>query len=94
MQDLHAAGARKFGVLSPSLVGCCPLQRKVAKDYGDVDRLGCLGTANNLSRQLYPMIAAMLQGLSQELPGMSYSLGDAVGMAGWVFGNASTQSID
>ena len=90
MQDLHAAGARKFSVLSPSLVGCCPFQRKVAKDYGDVDRLGCLGTANNLSRQLYPMIAAMLQGLSQELPGMSYSLGDAVGMAGWVFSKPST----
>ena len=81
-------------MLSPSLVGCCPFQRKVAKDYGDVDQLGCLGTANHLSRQLYPMIASMLQCLSQELPGMSYSLGDAVGMAGWVFGNASTQSID
>ncbi|PUZ48434.1 hypothetical protein GQ55_7G244900 [Panicum hallii var. hallii] len=89
VKDLHAAGARKFSVLSPSLVGCCPFQRKVAKDYGDVDQLGCLGTANNLSRQLHPMIASMLQGLSQELPGMSYSLGDAIGMAGWVFTNTN-----
>ena len=89
-QDLYAAGARKFGVLSPSLVGCCPLQRKVAKDYGDVDQLGCLGTANHLSRQLYPMIAAMLQGLSLELPRMNYSLGDAVGMAEFVFKSPST----
>ncbi|OEL13267.1 GDSL esterase/lipase [Dichanthelium oligosanthes] len=89
--DLYAAGARKFSVLSPSLVGCCPFQRKVAKDTRDVDQSGCLGAANNLSRQLYPMIASMLQDLSLELPGMSYSLGDAIRMAEWIFSN--TQKI-
>ncbi|CAL5030578.1 unnamed protein product [Urochloa decumbens] len=89
IKDLYAAGATRFSVLSPSLVGCCPHQRRVAKDFGDVDLLGCLGTANNLSRQLYPMIDSMLQDLRQELPGMKYSLGDAIRMGEFVFSKAN-----
>ncbi|KAF8656431.1 hypothetical protein HU200_060704 [Digitaria exilis] len=85
IKELYAAGATKFGVLSPSLVGCCPLQRALAKEFNGSDQFGCLGVANNLSQQLYPMIASMLQDLSMELPDMSYSLGDAIGMAGFVF---------
>lgn len=91
VKDLYAAGATMFSVVSPSLVGCCPSQRKIAEDTHDVDGFGCLGTANNLSRQLYPMIGSMLESLSQdELPGMKYSLGDAVAMAQWIFTHAST----
>ena len=93
-QDLYAAGARKFSVVSPSLVGCSPSQRALAHDPSrgpiGVDKFGCLGAANNLSRQLQPMLAAMLQGLSLELPRMNYSLGDAVGMAEFVFKSPST----
>ena len=93
-QDLYAAGARKFSVVSPSLVGCAPSQRALAHDPSrgpiGVDKFGCLGAANNLSRQLQPMLAAMLQGLSLELPRMNYSLGDAVGMAEFVFKSPST----
>nr|CAB3487930.1 unnamed protein product [Digitaria exilis] len=89
IKALYAAGATKFGVLSPSLVGCCPLQRALAKEFNVSDQSGCLGVANNLSQQLYPMIASMLQDLSLELPDMSYSLGDAIGMAGFVFKNTN-----
>ncbi|CAN6268891.1 unnamed protein product [Urochloa humidicola] len=87
LKDLYAAGATKFSVLSPSLVGCCPYQMKVAKNYSDVDQYGCLGLANNLSRQLYPMIASMLEDLTLELPGINYSLGDGIRMGEYVFGN-------
>ncbi|KAJ1272288.1 hypothetical protein BS78_06G190700 [Paspalum vaginatum] len=91
----YAVGARKFSVVSPSLVGCCPSQRKIAHDDPkDVDKYGCLGTANNLSRQLQPMVASMLHDLSLELPRMNYSLGDAVGMAKWVFQSPSTPAYD
>ncbi|KAF8702465.1 hypothetical protein HU200_032843 [Digitaria exilis] len=93
IKALYAAGATKFGVLSPSLVGCCPLQRALAKEFNVSDQSGCLGVANNLSQQLYPMIASMLQDLSLELPDMSYSLGDAIGMAGFVFKNTSNPHL-
>ncbi|KAJ1272286.1 hypothetical protein BS78_06G190500 [Paspalum vaginatum] len=81
-KDLYAAGAKKFIVVSPSLVGCCPSQRKRARDVKDVDLSGCRGLPNNLSAQLYPMIDSMLDGLSQELPGIKYSLADSIKMAG------------
>ena len=93
MQDLYGAGAKKFSMVSPSLVGCCPSQRAIAhdpKNPRDIDDFGCLAAANNLSRQLQPMLAAMLQGLGLELRRMNYSLGDAVGMAEFVFKSPST----
>ncbi|CAL5030579.1 unnamed protein product [Urochloa decumbens] len=85
VKELYAAGATKFSVLSPSLVGCCPYQMKVGEDSRDLDQYGCFRLANNLSKQLSPMIALMLQDLSMELPGMSYSLGDAIVMGEFVF---------
>ncbi|WVZ86735.1 hypothetical protein U9M48_033473 [Paspalum notatum var. saurae] len=95
VKELYGVGAKKFSVVSPSLVGCCPSQRKIAHDDPkDVDKYGCLGTANNLSRQLQPMVASMLHDLSLELPGMNYSLGDAVGMAEWVFKSPSTPAYN
>jgi hypothetical protein len=78
-------------VLSPSLVGCCPHQRAIAKRFNaSEEHSGCLGLANDLSRQLHPMIATMLQGLSQELPGMNYSLGNGIAMAEFVFKSPRT----
>ncbi|CAL5069376.1 unnamed protein product [Urochloa decumbens] len=97
IKDLYAAGAKKFSVVSPSLVGCCPSQRALAHDPKGpkgVDKYGCLGPANNLSRQLYPMIASMLQDLSLELSCMNYSLGDAVGMAEFVFRSPNTPAYN
>ncbi|XBI57742.1 hypothetical protein VPH35_039077 [Triticum aestivum] len=86
LQELYAAGARKFSIVSPSLVGCCPSQRAVAVTHNnDTDEFNCFGAANKLSRQLYPMIDSMLQGLNADLDGMNYSLSDSVGMAQMVF---------
>ncbi|XP_066347275.1 GDSL esterase/lipase At4g16230-like [Miscanthus floridulus] len=91
VKDLYAAGATKFSIVSPSLVGCCPSQRKIANESNDMDGSGCFSTANNLSWQLYPMIHSMLRNLSQnELLGMKYSLGDAIGMAQYILGHLRT----
>ncbi|XP_044970448.1 GDSL esterase/lipase At1g71691-like [Hordeum vulgare subsp. vulgare] len=86
LQELYAAGARKFSIVSPSLVGCCPSQRAVAlTHHNDTDEFGCFRAANDLSRQLYPMLASMLQELSRDLDGMNYSLCDSAGMAARLF---------
>jgi hypothetical protein len=85
LQELYAAGARKFSIASPSLVGCCPSQRFVGRFKNDLDGYGCFGTANNLSRELYPMVLSMLQDLSVDLAGMSYSICDSAAMADSVF---------
>ncbi|XP_062224886.1 GDSL esterase/lipase At5g55050-like [Phragmites australis] len=94
LKDLYGAGAKKFSVVSPSLLGCCPSQRLVAQDRKDVDKYGCFGSANNLSNQLYPMIASMLHDLSLELPGMNYSLVDSIRMVEWVFHSPSAPSYN
>ncbi|KAF7010431.1 hypothetical protein CFC21_024846 [Triticum aestivum] len=85
LEDLHAAGARKFSIISPALVGCCPSQRAIAKKHDDIDEFGCFGAANNLSRQLYPMLASMLQDLSRDRAGMNYSVCDSATMAEMIF---------
>jgi hypothetical protein len=77
---LYGAGARKFSVVSPSLVGCCPTQRLIANRTKEMDQFRCLAPANNLSSALYPMINSMLQDLRAQLPGMNYSLADSIGM--------------
>ncbi|TVU14893.1 hypothetical protein EJB05_38390, partial [Eragrostis curvula] len=94
LKGLYGAGARRFSVLSPSLVGCCPSQRLIAHKRKDVDKYGCLGAANTLSNQLYPMIASMLHGLSLELPGMNYSLADSIRMAEFIFNNTHTPAYN
>ncbi|KAL6882630.1 hypothetical protein ACP4OV_011320 [Aristida adscensionis] len=94
LKDLYSVGARRFSVVSPSLVGCCPSQRLIGKKRNDLDKFGCLGMANNLSTQLNPMIASMLHNLSAELSGMSYSLGDSIAMAEWVFTSSHTPAYD
>ncbi|KAL6652230.1 hypothetical protein ACP70R_011155 [Stipagrostis hirtigluma subsp. patula] len=94
LKGLYGAGARRFSVVSPSLVGCCPSQRAVARkgNAHDVDEFGCFGEANGLSGRLYPMIESMLQGLVAELPGMNYSLGDSIGMAKSVINNTNNHT--
>ncbi|KAM0882667.1 hypothetical protein ACQ4PT_032173 [Festuca glaucescens] len=85
LQALYATGARKFSIVSPSLVGCCPLQRFAGWLKDDLDGYYCFGTANNLSRQLYRMLLSMLQDLSVGLAGMNYSICDSAAMADSVF---------
>ncbi|GJN02072.1 hypothetical protein PR202_ga19390 [Eleusine coracana subsp. coracana] len=94
LKDLYGAGAKRFSVLSPSLVGCCPSQRLIAQKSKDVDQYGCLGAGNNLSRQLYPMLASMLHDLSLQMPGMNYSLVDSIRMAEFIFNNTHTPAYN
>ncbi|KAK3141801.1 hypothetical protein QOZ80_4BG0338490 [Eleusine coracana subsp. coracana] len=93
LKGLYAAGARKFSVVSPSLVGCVLSQRLIANQTNDLDRFNCLAPANNLSYLLYPKIVSMLDDLSTQLPGMNYSLGDSIRMAELVFNNTHTPDI-
>ncbi|KAK1684633.1 hypothetical protein QYE76_045481 [Lolium multiflorum] len=85
LQELYAAGARKFSIVSPSLVGCCPSQRSAGWLKDDLDGYYCFGTANSLSRQLYHMLLSMLQDLSAGLAGMNFSICDSAAMADSVF---------
>lgn len=94
LKDLYGAGAKKFSVVSPPLVGCCPSQRALATDPKDLDNFGCLAVPNNLSSQLYPMFATMLHDLSLELPGMNYSFVDSIKMTAWVLNNPSTPTYN
>ncbi|KAJ1272287.1 hypothetical protein BS78_06G190600 [Paspalum vaginatum] len=94
LKDLYRAGAKKFCVVSPSLVGCCPSQRATVGDPKDRDKYGCLAVLNNLSSQLYPMFATMLQDLSLELPGMNYSFVDTIKLVDSVLENPSTPSYN
>jgi hypothetical protein len=89
-QGLYGAGARKFSVVSPSLVGCCPTQRLIANRTKEMDQFRCLAPANNLSTALYPMINSMLQDLSAQLPGMNYSLADSIGMVETLLNSTQT----
>ncbi|XP_020401108.1 GDSL esterase/lipase At5g55050 [Zea mays] len=97
LKDLYSAGAKRFSVVSTSLVGCCPSQLAIAHDPSNpkgIDKYGCFAALNNLSGQLYPMFDAMLQGLSQELPGMNYSLVNSIKMAEWVFESPATPTYN
>ncbi|KAF7003029.1 hypothetical protein CFC21_018412 [Triticum aestivum] len=86
LQELYALGARKFSIVSPSLVGCCPSQRAAALQHdNDLDELHCFRPANNLSKRLYTLLASTLQDLGGDLDGMHYSLCDSAGMAEGVF---------
>ncbi|XP_066343594.1 GDSL esterase/lipase At4g16230-like [Miscanthus floridulus] len=97
LRDLYGVGARKFSVVSTSLVGCCPSQRFIAHNLQDpkaTDKYGCLAAPNNLSSQLYPMFATMLEDISGELPGMNYSLVDSIKMVESVLEKPSTPSFN
>lgn len=51
---------------------------------------GCFDPLNDLSLGSYPLLAAMMEELAHELPGMAYSLGDAFAMVSFVFANPQT----
>jgi lysophospholipase L1-like esterase len=90
LQELYTAGARKFSIVSPSLVGCCPSQRSAGWLKDDLDGYYCFGTANSLSRQLYRMLLSMLQDLSAGLAGMNFSICDSAAMADSIFNSTGS----
>lgn len=71
MQSLYDLGARKFGIISVSPIGCCPLLRNATD---------CDTEANHYAQSFYSVTENMLKNLSSELPGMVYSLGDMFNM--------------
>ncbi|XP_062221031.1 GDSL esterase/lipase At5g55050-like [Phragmites australis] len=87
---LYTMGARKFSVISIPPLGCLPSQR--LRRLKQMGTQGCYDPLNDLSLRSYPMLAAMLQQLAYELPGMTYSLGDAFSMVSFVFANPRTNA--
>ncbi|KAL6633807.1 hypothetical protein ACP70R_026478 [Stipagrostis hirtigluma subsp. patula] len=85
---LYRLGARKFSIVSIPPLGCLPSQR--LRRLQQTGTQGCFDPLNDLSLLSRPMLAAMLEELAQELPGMAYSLGDAFAMVSFVFANPRT----
>jgi len=89
LNALYRMGARKFSIVSIPPLGCTPSQR--LRRLAQMGTQGCFDPLNDLSLRSYPMVAAMLRELSDELPGMAYSLGDAFTMVSFVFANPQTK---
>uniref|UniRef100_A0A453P8X9 GDSL esterase/lipase n=1 Tax=Aegilops tauschii subsp. strangulata TaxID=200361 RepID=A0A453P8X9_AEGTS len=88
LKALYHLGARKFSIVSIPPLGCTPSQR--LRRLEQMGTQGCFGPLNDLSLRSYPLLAAMMEELAHELPGMAYSLGDAFTMVSFVFANPQT----
>ncbi|KAF0934353.1 hypothetical protein E2562_024839 [Oryza meyeriana var. granulata] len=87
---LYRLGARKFSVVSITPLGCTPSQR--ARRLSQAGTRGCFGPINILALRSYPMLAAALRDLADELPGMAYSLSDSFAMVSFIFANPRTNA--
>ncbi|KAF5189149.1 GDSL esterase/lipase [Thalictrum thalictroides] len=72
LRMLYSLGARKFGIVSVPLIGCCPSQR-----IHNITEGGCLEDMNLYSHMFFLSIEDMLGQLSLELTDIKYSLGNA-----------------
>ncbi|KAI4981048.1 GDSL esterase/lipase At2g04570-like [Hordeum vulgare subsp. vulgare] len=88
LKALYHLGARKFSIVSIPPLGCTPSQR--LRRLTQMGTQGCFDPLNDLSLGSYPLLAAMLEELANELPGMAYSLGDAYTMVSFVYANPQT----
>lgn len=84
MQNLHALGARKFGIIGVPPVGCCPFVK--ALNYS-VYKGDCVKEANQFADLLYAATGGVLQRLSSELNHFNYSLGNSIAMTSSVIAN-------
>ncbi|XP_038699395.1 GDSL esterase/lipase At5g33370-like [Tripterygium wilfordii] len=73
LKNLYHLGARRFGVVSMSPLGCCPYVR--AQNNGE-----CLQVANIFAQSFFDPMKNLLEQLAAKLPGMKYSLGNAYQM--------------
>ncbi|XP_047078652.1 GDSL esterase/lipase At5g55050-like [Lolium rigidum] len=89
LKSLYRLGARKFSIISIPPLGCTPSQR--LRRLEQMGTQGCFDPLNDLSLRSYPMLAAMVEELAHELPGMAYSLGNAYKMVSFVFANPQTK---
>jgi phospholipase/lecithinase/hemolysin len=76
VQDLHELGARKFAITNLGLVGCLPVNRVLDDDGASV----CSDYRNNLGAGFNDAVRNMFADLASRLPGLRYSLGDAMGL--------------
>ncbi|MCL7029257.1 hypothetical protein MKW94_013464, partial [Papaver nudicaule] len=74
LRDLYKLGARKFGIVSTPLIGCCPSKRSLNVTGG------CLDILNEYSLAFYTTMGHMLIDLSCELKEMKYSFANAYEM--------------
>ncbi|RZC45050.1 hypothetical protein C5167_038006 [Papaver somniferum] len=81
LRDLYKLGARKFGIVSTPLIGCCPSQRSLNATGG------CLEILNEYSLAFYSMMGKMLVDLSCELKEMKYSFANAYEMVANIMDN-------
>ncbi|XP_006648921.1 GDSL esterase/lipase At1g29660-like [Oryza brachyantha] len=91
VRALYRLGARKFSIVSITPLGCTPSQRARRLSQGGT-RGGCFGPINTLSLRSYPMLAASLRDLADELPGMAYSLSDSFTMVSFIIANPRTNA--
>ncbi|KAF5179333.1 GDSL esterase/lipase [Thalictrum thalictroides] len=81
LRILYSNGARKFGIISVSAIGCVPAQRI----YNDTD---CVEDLNKFSQIFHLKMVTMLARLGSELKEMKYSLGNMYEMAIYFLTNA------
>ncbi|OQU89183.1 hypothetical protein SORBI_3002G156700 [Sorghum bicolor] len=79
--ELHAMGARKFGIINVGLLGCVPAAR--LSSHGATG--ACLDGLNELASGLDDALASLLASLASRLPGFVYSLADYYGLSAATF---------
>ncbi|KAM3298249.1 hypothetical protein ACQJBY_039954 [Aegilops geniculata] len=79
--DLYGMGARKFGFISVSPVGCVPAVR-VLNATG-----ACNDAMNQIAMGFTATLKSALAGLAPKLPGLAYSLGDSFAALETTFSN-------
>ncbi|CAN0923553.1 GDSL esterase/lipase At5g55050 [Linum grandiflorum] len=70
VQALYAIGARKFGVVGPSQVGCTPFRRARSPTGA------CSARANSIAAAITSRLAAAMSMLGDTNPDIIYSVGD------------------
>ncbi|KAJ0967890.1 hypothetical protein J5N97_024807 [Dioscorea zingiberensis] len=83
LTTLYNSGARKFGVLGTSTIGCIPIVRS-STPSGD-----CVEELNNLSQQFKNETRVMLQQLKSTMVGMKYSFVDSYEMTNLIKANSN-----
>ncbi|KAF7111863.1 hypothetical protein CFC21_111822 [Triticum aestivum] len=79
--DLYGMGARKFGFISVSPLGCVPAVR-VLNATG-----ACNDAMNQIAMGFTATLKSALAGLAPKLPGLAYSLGDSFAALETTFSN-------
>nr|GME18868.1 GDSL esterase/lipase At5g55050-like [Ipomoea batatas] len=74
IETLYSLGARKFGIVGVSPVGCCPVKRLLN------DTLGCFAPMNHLAKTFNSRALSLMLDLSSELEDIQYAFGDVFQM--------------